>query len=209
MKIQWIAPLAAAASLVVAWPVWAHGHQPTNRPAPAQTTAPVLPTGASNVPASAGVTPSTTPGAPHTPPVSHPHPGGKSATVQSEVQQLHALQQKVQAARQAYVAAIRQYLKTLSSSLAGGQTGTLQTAVQQLKVINTTLAQAVKTEHAAQSSPGGGLTQVLAKFQAELTALTTATNQVEALTANLGQGAAGGSPSTSPSAPPTTSASGT
>lgn len=69
----------------------------------------------------------------------------------------------------------------------------MQQALTQLQTINTTLAHAVQTEmtaekaHASTDSHSGpaALSNVIAKFQAELTAMEQATAQVQSLTAQL------------------------
>lgn len=118
------------------------------------------------------------------------HPSGQPASVKAAVTEMHTLRTEIKAARLKYVAAIRVYIQTLSTSLAAGQSGSLQTALSQLKTINITLAQEVKTEMTAKtastSSKGSqGLTEVVAKFKAELAALTAATKEVNALTSTL------------------------
>jgi hypothetical protein len=106
---------------------------------------------------------------------------------------MQAMQGKVRAARQQYVEAMKTYLTGLTQALSTGSSGTMQQALTQLHIINTTLAHAVQTEMTAQkaqasSGPDSGasaLSDVTAKFQAELTALQQATVQVQALTTNV------------------------
>jgi hypothetical protein len=122
---------------------------------------------------------------------SHSH--GASSQVLQDVQKLRTIQGQVQAARQQYVAAVKTYLHTLAQSLSKGSSSSMQQALSQLQTINTTLAHAVQTEmiaekaHASTNSHSGpsALSNVIAKFQAELTALEQATTQVQSLTAQL------------------------
>lgn len=144
---------------------------------------------------------------------SQKHPSGQPASVKAAVTEMHTLQPEIKTARLQYVAAIKTYIQTLSASLAAGQTGSLQTALSQLKTINTTLAQTVKIEITAKTASSTakgshGLTAVVAKFKAELTALTAATKEVEALTSKLTV-ATSTTPSTSPSTSTSSSTSGT
>lgn len=123
-----------------------------------------------------------------------PH-SGQPGSVKTAVAEIHTLRADIQGARLKYVASIKTYLQTLSVTLALGKTGSLQTALGQLKKINTTLAQTVQTEvkaHEASSSGGNvkGLTKVIATFTAELAALQAATKEVQGLTTTLNNGSA-------------------
>ncbi len=209
MSRKFILPVAGSLVLLASIPVLAasHGHshgsiQHGNSshtvvlPSQASTTAQAAVSG--NVPISQG-TPSnqssvsasvstTTAGSQHD--KSKHHPSGQPASVKAAVTEMHALQSQIKAARLKYVAVIKVYIQTLSTSLATGQTGSLQTALAQLKTINLTLAQTVKTEMTAKKASASakgshGLAEVVDKFKAELAALTNATKEVQTLTSTL------------------------
>lgn len=115
---------------------------------------------------------------------------GQPIAVNTAVAEIHTLRTQIQGARLKYVAAIKTYIRTLATTMASGQSGSLQTALSQLKSINQTLAQTVKTEmtaKAVQTSGTGshGPSQVVTKFKAELAALTAATKEVQSLTTIL------------------------
>jgi hypothetical protein len=117
---------------------------------------------------------------------------GPSHAVLAAVTKLHVLQHEVHQARLAYVSALKTYLQTLSRALSTPNATVAKTAVAQLAAINVTLAHAVQTEKSAQLASAstslgstGALSTVLARFQAELAALTDATHQVDEMTAKL------------------------
>lgn len=118
-----------------------------------------------------------------------PH-SGQPGSVKAAVAEIHVLRTEIQGARLKYVASIKMYIQSLSATLASGKTGSLETALSQLKKINSTLAQTVQSEMKAKgaSTAGAdakGLTKVTAKFKAELAALQAATKEVQGLTTTL------------------------
>ncbi len=203
MNLLKIPPVAAAVmALSIAVPVMAAGHAPGAIPSQAVTHGSppshsvVLPSSAaSHADAVAGSSvanhATTNPGATHNHGSNHTH--GASSQILQDVQQLRTIQGQVHAARQQYVAAVKTYLHTLSQSLSTGSTSSMQQALSQLQTINTTLGHAVQTEmtaekaHASTNSHSGpaALSNVVAKFHAELTALQQATTQVQSLTAQI------------------------
>ena len=194
--------------------VWAHGHGPDHSGPPSHSLN--LPSQASQSGSGSGSTPPSGSAVPSNPGRGHSNPTRSTRHgPPKEVAQIRQLQAQVRTARQQYVAAVQAYLKALSAALSSGQASQLKIALAQLKTINVTLAQTVKTEMAAQSAKSGGhgLTQVVTMFQLELKALETSTSQVQGMTQKLtvstspSTTASGStSPSASPS-PTTTSAS--
>lgn len=222
-----IAPLASAIVILASLPAMAathggHGHGPGTHSQAAQHA--VVPSQAAGAAQSAvkGQSPTPHSQASHTTGptsastarsagTSHraQHAPGQPSGIKTAVAEIRTLRSKIQTARMHYVAAVQTYLHALSTGLASGQSGTAATALSQLRTINTTLAQTVKTERAANaaSSTAGsagtttrssttvttssasaprntpsGLAAVVTKFQAELSALKAATTQVQSLT---------------------------
>lgn len=226
MKTHWkvLYPLAASAALAIAVtvPVMAAGHGPVHVPSQAAShgsassaksgnhggasISPHRPTVPSQASSHSAGSASSLPNQAnqHASAASHQH--GQSASVLADVQKMRALKGKIQTARQQYVAAIRAYLQAVSHTLATGKTNTIQTALSQLKTINITLAHTVQTEKTAQrasastgsQSGTSALNNVIATFQAELTALTKATTQVRTLDSSLSSSTSSNT-STSPS----------
>lgn len=141
----------------------------------------------------------------------------KHAGPPSYVHKIHTLRAEIHTARRQYVAAVHTYLRALSAALAS-QKSTTTTALSQLKSINTTLAQAVKTEMSAHHASSAqttsststtvGQNQVVAKFSAELTALKSAVTEVQSLTTDLSTSSSpSSSSSVSPSPSPSTTSS--
>lgn len=122
-----------------------------------------------------------------------------SAAVKADVATIHSLQGQIQTARLKYVAALKGYVSALSAAMTSANSGSLSTAMTQLSSINTTLAQTVKNEMEAKTSDSvsssakgpKGLTQVITKFKAELSALQKATSELNTLTAKLGASSSG------------------
>ncbi|PSR34578.1 MAG: hypothetical protein C7B44_13870 [Sulfobacillus thermosulfidooxidans] len=217
MNVWKTAPIVAAAlAVTAAVPVMAagHGHSPANLPS--QAVAHAVSTTSNGVAArvsqaSSVASKSSTAVPSHVvslPKQATSHAHGQSSQVLADVEKMHALIMQVKTARQQYVAAIRAYLQGLSQTVSTGSATGMQQALTQLQTIKTTLAQTVQTVMAAQhaqATMGGqsgptALSNVIAKFQAELAALVKATAQVKALTTTVST-----SPSTAPSTGSSTS----
>lgn len=126
---------------------------------------------------------------------SHPtgHSPSQSSAVLADVKRIKILRQQIAAARQKYVTAVQTYIRAVANIVAHGGSANVSLAINQLKTINTVLAHTVKNEMAAhhaqqttgQNSGPQALSNVLAKFNAELKALTTDASQVHSLTVQI------------------------
>lgn len=209
MNRKLIGPALGALLLMAAVPTaaWAHGHgRFSGDPSAVHSSVAASASTTSSPTSSTGPT---TPGAGrgHAP---NPKAQGHRHGPPANVAQLRTLRAKLLVARRQYVQAVQTYFKTFSQALAAGQVSQESTALMQLTSIQVTLAQAVKTEMAAQTagnSHGGGLANVVVKFQAELTALENAATEVQTLTQQLSSGAGSSASPSSTSSSPTSSSS--
>ncbi|MDA8192861.1 MAG: hypothetical protein M0Z53_02510 [Thermaerobacter sp.] len=213
--------LAAAAAVTASVPVFAHGGTHGGPPAslslPSQATAShsaqsgppsSLPSQASGH-SSHGGPPSNLPSQAAQGQANRPSGHGQSASVLAAVQQLHQYRTEIQAERQTFAANMKTMGQALNQAVQAGNPGAISTVTSELKTIVTALAQAVRSYHAgltslsATSTAGGsasapaGLTNAVAMFKAESTALATANTDLTQLIAQLS--ASGGTQSTSPS----------
>lgn len=200
MNRKLIGPALGALLLMAAVPTaaWAHGHgRFSGDPSAVHSSVAASASTTSSPTSSTGPT---TPGAGrgHAP---NPKAQGHRHGPPANVAQLRALRAKLLVARRQYVQAVQTYFKTFSQALAAGQVSQESTALMQLKSIQVTLAQAAGNSH------GGGLANVVVKFQAELTALENAATEVQTLTQQLSSGAGSSASPSSSSSSPTSSSS--